>query len=39
MAWTGIASLLLCKGMTSHQSFRLPLNLDNIETAFLKLLR
>ena len=37
MAWTGIASTLLLKGMTSHRRFRLPLDLNNIETAFLKL--
>lgn len=35
MAWTGIASILLPQGMTSHRTFRLPLNLDNIENAFL----
>ena len=37
MAWTGIASILLPKGMTSHRTFRLPLDLNSIETAFLKL--
>ena len=36
MAWTGIASILLPKGMTSHRTFRLLLDLNNIETAFLK---
>ena len=36
MAWTGIASILLPKGMTSHRTFRLPLDLNSIETAFLK---
>ena len=36
MAWTGIASILLPKGMTSHKTFRLPLDLNNIESAFLK---
>ena len=37
MAWTGIASILLPKGITSHRTFRLPLDLSNIESAFLKL--
>lgn len=37
MAWTGIASILLPKGMTSHRTFRLPLDLSNIESAFLKM--
>jgi hypothetical protein len=37
MAWTGIASVLLPKGMTSHRTFRLPLDLSNIESAFLNL--
>lgn len=37
MAWTGIASILLPKGMTSHRTFRLPLDLTIIESAFLKL--
>ena len=37
MAWTGIASILLPKGMTSHRTFRLPLYLSNIDSAFLKL--
>ena len=37
MAWIGIASILLPKGMTSHRTFRLPLDLNSIETAFLKL--
>ena len=37
MAWTGIASILLPKGMTSHRTFRLPLDLSKIETSFLKL--
>ena len=36
MTWTGIASILLPKGMTSHRTFRLPLNLSNIKTSFLK---
>ena len=36
MAWTGIASILLSKGMTSHRTFRLPLDLSNIESAFLQ---
>ena len=36
MAWTGIASILLPKGMTSHR-FRVPLDLSRIETSFLKL--
>ena len=37
MAWTGIASILLPKGITSHRTFRLPLDLSNIESTFLKL--
>ena len=37
MAWTGIASVLLPRGMTSHRTFKLPLDLNNIENAFLKL--
>ena len=37
MAWTGIASILLPKRMTSHKTFKLPLDLENIESAFLKL--
>ena len=36
MAWTGIASILLPKGMTSHRTFRLPLDLNSIESAVLK---
>ena len=34
MAWTGIASVLLPKGMTSHKTFQLPLNLNNVESVF-----
>lgn len=30
MAWTGIAAILLPHGMTSHRTFRLPLNLEEI---------
>ena len=37
MDLTFISSILLPKGMTSHQTFRLPLDLSNIESAFLKL--
>ena len=37
MAWTGIASILLPNGMTSHRTFRLPLDLTNIETSFFKI--
>ena len=37
MAWTDIASIQLGKGMTSHRTFHLPLDLSHIETAFLKL--
>ena len=37
MAWTGIASILLPKGMRSHRTFRLPLYLSTIESAFVKL--
>ena len=36
MAWAGIASILLPKGMTSHRTFRLPLDWSYIESAFLK---
>lgn len=36
MAWTGIALILLPKGMTSHRTFRLPLNLSTIEISFLQ---
>ena len=32
-----IASILLPEGMTSHRTFKLPLDLSNIETTFLKL--
>ena len=32
-----IASVLLPRGMTSHRTFKLPLDLNNIENAFLKL--
>jgi hypothetical protein len=37
MAWTGIASILLPKGMTSHRTFRLPLDLTNIKIAFFQI--
>ena len=37
MAWTGIASVLLPRVMRSHRTFKLPLDLNNIENAFLKL--
>lgn len=37
MAWTGIASILLPGGMTSHKTFRLPIDLTGVETSFLKL--
>lgn len=37
MAWTGIASVLLPRGMTTHRTFRLPLDLSKIEISFLKL--
>ena len=36
MAWTGVASILLPKGMTSHKSFNLPLDLENTDNIFLK---
>lgn len=36
MAWTGIASILLPKGMTSHKTFNLPLDLANSESIFFK---
>ena len=36
IAWTGIASILLPKGMTRHRTFRLPLDLNSIESTFLK---
>ena len=37
MAWTGIASLLLPQGRTSHRTFRLPLNLSEVEISTLNL--
>ena len=37
MAWTGIALILLPNGMTSHKTFKLPLDLTNNDTSFLKL--
>lgn len=37
MAWTGIASILLPSGMTSHRTFRLPLNLSDRDTPRLTL--
>ena len=37
MAWTGIASILLSKEMTSHRTFRLPLDLNDIEISTSKL--
>ena len=37
MTWTGIASILFSKGMTSHRTFRLPLDLNDIEVSTLKL--
>jgi len=37
MTWTGIASILLPRGMTSHRTFKLPLNLNDVETSFFKL--
>ena len=37
MAWTGIASVPLPNGMTNHKTFKLPINVTNNETAFLKL--
>ena len=36
MAWTGIASTILPKGMTSHRTFRLPLNLSEVECIYFK---
>ena len=36
MAWTGIASILLPKGMTSHKTFNLPLDLNNTQNVFFK---
>ena len=36
MAWTGIASILLPYGMTSHRCFRLPLDLGLSEISFIK---
>jgi hypothetical protein len=35
MAWTGIASILLPKGMTAHKTFRLSLYLEEIESALI----
>ena len=37
MEWTGIALILRPKGMTSHKSFELPLDLTSTETSFVKL--
>ena len=37
MAWMGIASILLPGGMTSHRTFRLPIELDKFEVAVLEL--
>ena len=37
VAWTEIASILLPKGMKSHCTFQLPLDLNNIEISTLKL--
>ena len=37
MAWTGIALILLPKGMTSHRTFWLPLDLNDIEISTLEL--
>jgi len=36
MAWTVIASILLPKGMTSHKTFKLPLDLTYVENVFFK---
>lgn len=36
MSWTGIASILLPQRMTSHKTFKLPLDLANIENVFFK---
>ena len=36
MAWIGVASILLPKGMTNHKSFNLPLDLENTDNIFLK---
>ena len=35
MAWTGIASILLTKGMTSHRTFRLPLDITDREKIYV----
>lgn len=37
MAWTGIASILLPKGMTSHKTFKLPLDLNYVENVFFQI--
>lgn len=37
MTWIGRASILLPKGMASNKTFRLLLDLNNIDSAFLKL--
>ena len=34
MPWTGIASILLSKGMITDRTFRLPLDLSSIENSF-----
>ena len=38
MAWTGIAAILLPKGMTTHRTFGLPLDLSSAVVSYLKLL-
>ena len=37
MAWTGIVSILLPKGVTSHKTFKLSFDLTSIKTSFIKL--
>uniref|UniRef100_A0AAF5DM37 ATP-dependent DNA helicase n=1 Tax=Strongyloides stercoralis TaxID=6248 RepID=A0AAF5DM37_STRER len=36
VAWTGIASILLPNGTTSHRAFKLPLEIDNYSTWCVK---
>lgn len=36
IAWTGIASILLPRGMTSHRTFHLPIDLEKYETLIIE---
>ena len=35
MAWTGIAAILLPQGKATHQTFKCPLNINDLETSIL----